>query len=217
VPSWGRGPPLRCSAASLEEDEALTALSEVLGHGLLREVSEEDGRGTRTSMGSYIFGHDKMREVIYTEMGEAQRRLYHRRALAVCEALARPAAELAHHALAAGLAEQAWRFNLAAGEEAVRLLARVGAHLHYTQALAHLSRWEEAEMHLAANVQTLLSGEILLEAVRTRVALGLLCRDCGDLTSAHGHFEQAAAQFEASGLTRELEAVHSYLAEMGQS
>jgi predicted ATPase len=69
---------LLCRIADLEEETALLALSEVLGHGLLREVSEEDGRGTRPSVGSYLFGHDKMREVIYTEMGEAQRRLLER-------------------------------------------------------------------------------------------------------------------------------------------
>ncbi len=43
----------------------------------------------------------------------------------------------------------------------------------------------------------------------------LLCRDRGDLAAAHGHFEHAAAQFEASGLTRELETVRRYLAQMG--
>ena len=74
---------------------------------------------------------------------------------------------------------------------------------------------EEAERHLAASIQTLLSGENLLEAARTQVAWGLLCRDRGDLASAQGHFEQAAAQFETSGLTGELETVQSYLAQRG--
>ena len=85
------------------------------------------------------------------------------------------------------------------------------------QALARLERWEEAERHLAESWQILLSGENLLEAARTQVAWGLLCRDRGDLASARGHFEQAAAQFETSGLTREVESVWSYLAQMGQS
>jgi hypothetical protein len=63
------------------------ALDEVLGRGLLREASEEGGRGTYISRESYLFGHDKMREVIVTEMGETQRRLLHRRAFAVCDSL----------------------------------------------------------------------------------------------------------------------------------
>lgn len=85
------------------------------------------------------------------------------------------------------------------------------------QALARQARWEEAEAHLAESWQLLLSGEVLLEAARTQVARGLLCRDRGNLTSAQKHFEQAAAQFETSGLTHELETVQSYLAQIGQS
>jgi len=131
---------LLCRVADLQEGEALAALSEVLGHGLLREASEVDGRGLHHSVGSYLFGHDKMREVIATEMGEAQRRLLHRRAFSVFEALGRPAAELTHHALEAGLMEQAVRFSLAAGDEAVRLFANTEAHLHYSQALEALSQ-----------------------------------------------------------------------------
>jgi hypothetical protein len=84
------------------------------------------------------------------------------------------------------------------------------------QALARLSRWEEAEAHLAASVQTLLSGECLLEATRTHVVWGLCC-DHGARASAQAHFEQACAQFDASGLTREHEAVQQYLDYMVQS
>jgi tetratricopeptide (TPR) repeat protein len=80
------------------------------------------------------------------------------------------------------------------------------------QALARLGRWEEAERHLGASVQTLLSGECLLEAARTQVVWGLVCRDHGDETSAQAHFEQAATQFEASRLTHERETVEQYLA-----
>jgi len=145
-----------CHVADLQEEEALLALSEVLGHGLLREVSEEDGRGARTSMGSYLFGHDKMREVIYTEMGEAHRHLYHRRALSALEALARPAAELAQHALAAGLVEPAVRYSLAAGEEAVCLLANAEASLHYSRALEALSHLPETADTRALRVDTIL-------------------------------------------------------------
>jgi hypothetical protein len=75
------------------------------------------------------------------------------------------------------------------------------------QALARLARWEEAETRLAASVETLLSGECRLEAARTHVVWGLVCRDRGDDVSAQAHFEQACAQFEASGLTREHETV----------
>ena len=72
-------------------------------------------------------------------------------------------------------------------------------------------------MYLKASVQVLFSGEILLEAARSQVAWGLHCRDRGDQASALGLFERAAAQFEMSGLTGELETVQSYLAQMRQS
>jgi hypothetical protein len=83
------------------------------------------------------------------------------------------------------------------------------------QALAKLARREEAEAHLSESWQILLSGENLLEAARTQVSWGLLCRDRGDQASAQEHFESAAAQFEASELTRELELVRHYLARIG--
>ena len=82
------------------------------------------------------------------------------------------------------------------------------------QALARLSRWKEAERHLAASIHALLLDEYLLEAARTRVVWGLLCRERGDTASAQGHLEQATAQFKASGLIRELETVNGYLAQM---
>jgi tetratricopeptide (TPR) repeat protein/transcriptional regulator with XRE-family HTH domain len=147
---------LLCRVADLSEEEALAALDEALGHGLLREVSEEDGKGTSSSVGSYLFGHDKIREVIYTEMGEAQRRLLHRRALSVLEALNRPAPELAHHARAAGLAEQAVRFSLAAGDEAIRLFANSEASLHYHQALEALSQLPQTADTAGLRVDTIL-------------------------------------------------------------
>jgi hypothetical protein len=102
-------------------------------------------------------------------------------------------------------------------EEVGGILSEGLAQRVWGQALARLERWEEAERHLAASVQMLLSGEVFLEAARSQVAWGLLCRDRGDLAAAQGHLGQAAAQFETSGLMGELETVQSYLAQIGQS
>jgi hypothetical protein len=84
------------------------------------------------------------------------------------------------------------------------------------EALARLSQWEEAEPHLAASVRTLLSGECRLEAARTQVVWGLLCREHGDRAAAQAHLEQACAQFEASGLGHEREVVQGYLSQLIQ-
>jgi len=147
---------LLCRIADLPEEEALVALGEVLGHGLLREESPADGGGTHSSVGSYLFSHDKMREVIATEMGEAQRLLLHRRTLAVLERLRRPAAELAYHALEAGLLKQAVYLGLAAGDEAVCLLADTEASLHYTRALEALSQLPQTADTRGLRVEILL-------------------------------------------------------------
>jgi tetratricopeptide (TPR) repeat protein len=122
--------------------------------------------------------------------------------------------------LAAGRAEEAL-----AGAEATVVLAReeVGGLLGEGlaervrgQALAHLERWVEAEAHLAASVRVLLAGECRLEAARTQLVWGQCCRDRGDEEAAQQHFEQAAAQFEASGLERELDHARQYLVEVAQ-
>jgi tetratricopeptide (TPR) repeat protein len=102
-------------------------------------------------------------------------------------------------------------------EEVGGVLGEGMAQRVWGQALGRLARWEEAEAHLAESWQLLLSGENLLEAARTQVAWGLLCRDRGERAKAEEHLLEAAAQFEASGLTHELEMVQSYLAQMGPS
>ena len=55
------------------------------------------------------------------------------------------------------------------------------------------------------------SGQNRLEAARTHRVWGLLCYDRGNLASAREHWQKAAALFEASGLTRELEEVSELL------
>ena len=123
-----------CRVAGLHEDEALGAIDAVLRAHLLREAAT-DGEATAT----YAFTHDKIRDVAHDEAGDARRRAFHRRAV---EALrdAAPAAQLARHALAAGLQESAARFGLAAGDEALRLLAARDALAHYDRAVEIAAR-----------------------------------------------------------------------------
>jgi tetratricopeptide (TPR) repeat protein len=74
------------------------------------------------------------------------------------------------------------------------------------QALAALEtpRWDEAELQLARSLRLLEEGQSRLEAARTHVAWGVVCRNRGDLAGARAHWEQATAQWERSGLTHEL-------------
>jgi DNA-binding SARP family transcriptional activator len=124
-----------CKITDLEEREGLWALDEALQAHLLREQPNE---GTLPSA-TYSFTHDKLRAITYEEAGEARRRVLHRRAV---EALGRDAApaELAHHALAAGLDEQALDHSLAAGDEAMRMLAARDAIAYYSTAVGLAER-----------------------------------------------------------------------------
>jgi tetratricopeptide (TPR) repeat protein len=74
------------------------------------------------------------------------------------------------------------------------------------QALAALAppQWDEAEAQLTESLRLFESGQARLEAACTHLAWGVVCRDRGDLAAARAHWEHAAAQWKASGLTREL-------------
>lgn len=113
---------------------------------------------------------------------------------------ARQAGELAAQAVekaremegifAEGLAERVWAKALLASSPA---------------------QYDAAERHLVASVNAFEAGECLVEAARTRMTWGLVAASNGKLKSARRHLESAAAQFEASGLDRELEETREVL------
>jgi DNA-binding SARP family transcriptional activator/tetratricopeptide (TPR) repeat protein len=120
-----------CAVAGLKEDEALAALDELRQSRLLAEGGRDDGAP------SLAITHDKIRDVVYVEAGEARQRVFHRRAMETLQTSSgQMAAELAYHALAAGLAEPAFRFSLAAGDDALRVFAVRNAVRYYEQACA---------------------------------------------------------------------------------
>ncbi|HEY6542748.1 MAG TPA: AAA family ATPase, partial [Ktedonobacteraceae bacterium] len=123
-----------CQVANLQEDEGLSALDEVLKKRLLQEASGEPGEQRVASAGGYFFTHDKIRDVAYSEAGEARRRIFHRRALEALQVAGAPAGELAHHALAAGLLESAFHLSMAAGENAMQIFAVRDAIAYFEQA-----------------------------------------------------------------------------------
>ncbi|GAC1349171.1 MAG: hypothetical protein NVSMB27_19780 [Ktedonobacteraceae bacterium] len=112
-----------CRVADVSENQGLPALDELLSRGLLRE-----------SGGRCFFVHDKIREVAYAEAGEVRRRVFHRRALEALKTMAAPPAEMARHALAAGLQERTFSLSLLAGNEAMRLFAVRDAIGYYERA-----------------------------------------------------------------------------------
>src|SRR5947209_3131580 len=120
-----------CQVADLAEHDGLSALDEVLHSHLLQESEREGGRVTD---GRYVLAHAKIRAVVYAEAGEARRSIFHRRALEALQAAAAPAAELAYHALSAGLTEPTFHWSLLAGDAAMRVFAVRDALTFYEQA-----------------------------------------------------------------------------------
>jgi DNA-binding SARP family transcriptional activator len=117
-----------CTISNLSEDLALPALDELISGRLLLETVQPGATS------AYAFTNDMLRDVVYTEAGDARRRLFHRRALEVLEKGGESAAVLAHHAQAAGLAQVAFHYSLAAGREALRLSAVSEAIVHFERA-----------------------------------------------------------------------------------
>ena len=122
--------------AGLGEAEGLRGLDELIERHLVQEEAsgrEEERSHLLHPSATYSFTHEKIRQVAYTEMGHARRRLLHRRAFEVLEEGGAPAA-LARHALAGGLAEQAFRYGVAAGDAAVEVFSVKDAIEHYERA-----------------------------------------------------------------------------------
>jgi predicted ATPase len=117
-----------CIVSNLPQDIGLPALDELVSSYLLLEVIRSDA----TSV--FTFVNDMIRDVVLTEAGDARRRLFHKRALDVLEAANYSAAVLGHHALAAGLVKSAFHYSLAAGKEALHVLAVTNAIIHFERA-----------------------------------------------------------------------------------
>ena len=129
-----------CAISNLSEDQALPSLDELISGRLLLESAQPG------VVSAYAFTNDMVRDVVYTEAGDARRRLFHRRALEVLEKGGESAAVLAHHALAAGLARDAFHYNLVAGREALRLSAVSEAVVHFEQAFQFVREASRSEM-----------------------------------------------------------------------
>jgi DNA-binding SARP family transcriptional activator len=118
-----------CAVCNLSEDLALPALDELISGRLLLETAQP------ALVSAYTFTNDMLRDVVYTEAGDARRRLFHRRALEVLEKGGESTAVLAHHAISAGLGQAAFHYSLAAGREALHLAAISEAIVHFEHAL----------------------------------------------------------------------------------
>ena len=118
-------------ASGRSEEEAVNALEELVAHGVVRELGSREPE--------YDFSHEKLRALVYEEMGLARRRLLHRR---VAAALSRRggggerAARVASHLQLAGDDVEAARHYRLAAAHAASLHAHADAVEHLEAALA---------------------------------------------------------------------------------
>ena len=194
-------------ASGRSEEEAVAALEELTGQGLVDEV-----KGAAERSVAYDFGHEKLRELVYEETSLARRRLLHRR---VAEALARRArrrretealaAQIGRHYQLAGQDARAAEYFRIAGEHARALYANAEALAHLRTALA-LGHPDAAGLREAVgDMQTLLGeyGEALA-SYEAAAALGdgehlaTIERKLGSVYQRLGEWELAESHFEAA-------------------
>lgn len=142
-------------ASGRTEFEAIDALDELVGHGL---VSPSEGP-------SYEFSHEKLRAFVYNSMSPARRRVLHRR---VAEAFITEAkrteqgssvvALIARHLRLGGLEEEAARYYESAAISARTVFANREALDHYVSALA-LGHPDPGSLHEGAGDMQVLLGD----------------------------------------------------------
>jgi tetratricopeptide (TPR) repeat protein len=169
-----------------DEEMAVTALEELSGLGLVREVgSDSSGPSVRGAVEApaYDFHHDKLRILVYDRTSLARRNLLHRRVAEVLIGRSRArrdeslAAQIAHHYHLAGTSAAAADYYVRAGAHARTLFANREALAQYQAALA-LGHPCVGELHEAL----------------------------GDLHTLLGEYRDAVAKFEsAAALTTDLD------------
>jgi tetratricopeptide (TPR) repeat protein len=118
------------ASAAAPENQVLDALDEASGAQLIRSDRDE----------SFVFTHDKIREVLYEEMNPIRRRRLHQR---IGESLLSlhantidlHVADLAHHFSESGDCERTIQFGVRAAQQAAAVFARDEALAYYERAL----------------------------------------------------------------------------------
>lgn len=171
-----------CQVAGISENDALSAIDELVRAHLLREVTGPDRPAA-----IYYFTHDKIRDVVHADASDARRQVFHRRALEMLRTTDAPAAKIARHAMAAGLDEIAAIANLGAGDDAMHLLAASDAIVHYTRAMELATRLGRLDLAVDAQVRR----------ARARATLAKWSDAKGDLESVLEKLDPSASERRA--------------------
>jgi tetratricopeptide (TPR) repeat protein len=156
------------AAAEQSEDALLDALDEATGAQLISAGSRD----------SFIFTHDKIREVLYEELNPIRRRRLHRHVAEGlerhCDTVTCAVEKLAHHYIQAGDHESGLKYAKQAAAEAERVFAVDEAIAAYTRA---------RDCAEALN--------LIDEQVAQEEAIGRVYMLHGERTLAGDHFERA--------------------------
>lgn len=196
-------------ASGRGEEEAITALEELVSQGLIRELANDSGGG----LPIYDFSHDKLRALVYDETSLARKRLLHRRA---AEALAERlrghrretgplSAQIAHHYRLAGEDTRAANYYKLAGEHARSLYANSEALSHFDVALA-LGHPDTAELHEAIGDLHTLGGDYgaavasyeKAAALRESPVLAAVERKLGNVHQRRGEWDLAESHYDSA-------------------
>ena len=198
------------AASGRSDEEAVAALEELAGRGLVHEVGGD----------AYDFGHGLVRDLVYQETSLARRRLLHRRVGEALAAAARgrrpqepPAASIARHLELGGAAAEAAAYHRLAGDQARAVYANHEALGHYRAAVG-LGHPDVADLHAAiGDLETLLGNYDAALAAYTVAAgaataddrpaleqkLGALHARRGDWGAAERHLAVALAGLGTTG------------------
>jgi tetratricopeptide (TPR) repeat protein len=138
---------LLAESSGISEDEAASALDELLERRLVRERSG----------GSYDFSHDNIREVAYGGLGSARRRLLHHRIaqaqIASTAGSRSAAAGIAKHLDQGGYFEDAIPYYKLAAEHALDLYADGEAVLHLDKAVELITQLPTSAARLVQEIE----------------------------------------------------------------
>jgi DNA-binding SARP family transcriptional activator/predicted ATPase len=185
------------TASGRSVEETAEGLDELVGRGLVRELAGPEP--------AYDFTHEKLRTLVYEDVGKARRRLLHGR---VADALSRStrgperAALLAQHLRLSGDLAGAAEQHRLAGEQAASLLAHADALEHFDAALA-LGHRDTAGLHERIGDLRTLVGDYTgalasYESAAAHGAAGAVARrehKLGGVYQRRGEWERAEARF----------------------
>jgi serine/threonine protein kinase/uncharacterized protein HemY len=199
------------SVVTVDEDDLLDALDEADAAQLIRPATGE----------VYIFTHDKIREVLYTELNPIRRRRLHRRIGNALEQLfssdlGSRAQELAYHYIESGELDKGLRYSLAAAKRAEGLFAQDEALKFYSDARECAEVLNEPDTVLEINVAL---ADLYALGGQNRLAIEYYERALTSTKSGKAHaalLAKIGAVHATTGDERGLEPLRKAISELNQ-